>query len=356
MTRHVESESTRNDALSIGVLTRLMSVQSTTARPELSLYRVRGMAEAYQLASIAFDIRRDRQLVVMSPPRHGWYIDPVDVALTVGDHADVAMLEDTQTVFDVAEAITRQLAPFSGVIRILRPDLTEPDGSPHHRGRNPLVKLGDDCGSPAACLQQIERIVADGVRLPRRFTDQPLSIDDIQAAVQEAVRKERDKTKEANTKLAAVKRGLEKANAALAEEEAPVFADPHAQFRRDLHNAWLKATQEGDRPQWWPREWELGEKFLDSIDKQQIVDRRRVIRACVDVITGRHKEIKSRASHKLRSSMAGNSADVIREDGAVAWRCSVNMGPAAARLMWWERPDEVKELWVVASHDDIPTP
>lgn len=353
MTQHLESSVfERSDAMPIGILLRLMSSQTTTMRPEFPLFRVRGLAEAYQLAAIAYDIRRVRQLVVMSPDKHGWQIDPVDVMLTVGDHADVVMLDDRQTTECVAEALTRPLAPFSGYIRILRPGLSEADGGEDGRGRHPGVKPGFQRASPQHTLDVVRRKVNEGLRVAHALPARPLTNDDLKAAVEAAVSAERAKAAEATTKLATLKREL-RSQQERPEDERPVFADPHAQFRYDLHRAWLKATEEGDRPNWPLREWELGPVFLDSIDEQQIVDRAQVIRACVDVITGRHKEINSRASHKLRMREGGNSPAVVRdEDGAAGWRCSVNSGPAAARLMWWELGDFV-ELSVVATHDDI---
>lgn len=350
--QHVMQLPTRNDALAIGVLMRLMSSATTTQAPELPLYRVRGAAEAYELAAVAYDTRRTRQLVLMSPHRSGWLLDPVDVAIAVGDHADVVMIDDSRTAYDVDAAITKSFAVFGGGVRVLRPGMTEADERRHR-----LVKIRDAEGNegldPDAALEGIERIVAEGLREPRRVFAEHATQGEIRAAVKQAVAEEQARNRELTSKLATSRRALEKLQAELDAEERPVYADPHAQFRYDLHRYWLKATEEGDRPEWPLREWELGVLFLDSIAEQQIVDRPRVMRAVVDVITGRHKEINSRASRNMRTSISGNAPAVTREDGAVAWRCSINLGPAAARLMWWEgRPDGVVELSRVATHDD----
>jgi hypothetical protein len=338
-----------SDALPIGVLMRLMSSQTSTVPPELPLYRVQGLAEAYQLAAVGYDARRKRQLVLMSPPKGRWLLNPVDVATAVGADADVVMIDDAQTVFFVAEAITKSFAAFSGNVRVLRPNMTETDQRRHRS-----VWVVDTADGGVNALASIQRIVAEGVREQRCVPGAPDNDDAVREAVDKAVAAERKKTKEVTTRLTLANRLVEKLKRELTEERT-LFADPHAQYRYDLHSYWLRATEEGDRPQWPLREWELGLLFLDSIAEQQIVSWSRVMRACVDVITGRHKEINSRASHRLRSNNeAGSSSDpVIREDGAVAWRCSINLGPAAARLMWWERPDGVVELSLVASHDDV---
>lgn len=351
MTQQMESEGdiSRNDALSIGVLMRLMSSQTSTAPPALPLYRVRDVAEAYQLAAIAYDTRRIRQLVVMSPGRHGWQLDPVEVMLHVGDDADVVILDNSKTIRDVAEALTRELTPFSGDVRILRPGLSEPNGTPEH-GVNPIVRPGRD-GSPKDALALIGRKVQDGKNLHRAIPG-TLSEEDVAAAVDAAVRAERARTADAASELASLRRTV-RAQRQQDGEERRVYADPHAQFRYELHRAWLMATEEGDRQKWRLREWELGETFLDSIEEQQIVERPQVIRACVDVITGRYREINSRASHRLRSSTGGNAPAVEGKDGEAAWRCSVNTGPAAARLMWWECPGDLVKLSVVRTHDDL---
>jgi hypothetical protein len=165
----------------------------------------------------------------------------------------------------------------------------------------------------------------------------------------------RAKLTQITKQLRAETRARVKAEEALKNARRPVFADPVVQFAHDLWLAWLKNTEEGDRKKWPLRRWDLSEQFLDSIAAQQIVDYDRAVKACVDVVTGRHAEINSRQPHRLRASggKAGSDYRVRPEDGAAAWRCWINQGPSAARLMWWERCDDVVELSLVCIHDDV---
>lgn len=341
--------STLSDSLPIAVLIQLLTPASPSSQPPLPLFRVRNSGEAYQFASACFDSRRSRQLVVMTKPTgRGWIVDPRSVAQAVGVDADVVMIDDGNTLTAVNDALTKKLGVYSGRVRVLRPGLTLDD----EEDRHPLILVGEQTAEDT--LIEIELYVEDGTRLRREAHP----ADRFEAAVAEAVRhavadterRERARTAEETARATTLKRALLKAEAALAEEQRPLFADPHAQFRYELHHAWLHATEEGDRQSWPLREWELGPEFLASIDAQQIVDRARVIRACVDVITGRHAEINSRASHQFRPA-GGNARR--RDDGSIAWRCSINMGPSAARLMWWERADGIVEPSLVAAHDDF---
>lgn len=74
---------------------------------------------------------------------------------------------------------------------------------------------------------------------------------------------------------------------------------------------------------------------------------------CVDVLTGRAARTAGHAAHPLRAGTEGASSPVIREDGAMAWRCAIQRNsPAAARLTWWELTIGVVELSRVGHHDD----
>lgn len=329
------------DVMPVAVLTQLLSAPGS--RDGAGIYRVRSAPEVFALASACADSRRGRQLVIMASRRSlDWPVHPSRLASAVGADADVALLDTPSSVTAFADTL-----PFGvpeGKVRILRTGLAPSDSQDRH----PLIQATRD----SEILAEAELYVEEGQRLREDVeTTRHQNIDrEIAAAVANAVRPERQKISDMTAKITDLKRALANAQAALDEEQRPVFADPHAQFRFELHHAWLQATEEGDRNTWPLREWELGPDFLASIDAQQIVDRARVIRACVDVITGRHAEINSRASHKFKPAGA---KDRVRDDGAMAWRCAVNVGPSAARLMWWERADGVVELSLVAAHDDF---
>jgi hypothetical protein len=72
------------------------------------------------------------------------------------------------------------------------------------------------------------------------------------------------------------------------------------------------------------------------------------------VASGRAHEIPSLELHQLRASVGGGAPQRTRQDGAKAWRCSLQAGtPAARRLHFWLLPDGRVELAKVAYHDDF---
>lgn len=76
---------------------------------------------------------------------------------------------------------------------------------------------------------------------------------------------------------------------------------------------------------------------------------------CVDVLTGRAETLASRELHPLRVGEAGGTEQRVRaEDGAKAWRVSLQINtPSARRLHFWRLPDGGVELSRVGVHDDL---
>lgn len=337
---------TLSDALSVSVLLRLMSATASTAAPDLPLYRVSGVMDAVLLGAAAYDSRRARQIVVVARHRQrGYPLDPARMALELR-HAgvDVVFLADAGiTAEAVSEALTRRLAVPAGGVRVLRPDMAEDDTAARH----PLL-CHNDVPDADQLHAEILKAVNSASNQPRRALA-PVKHMPVGKTGADP------ETKRLRLQVQELRKDLRAMEDRLAAQSRPVFADGYAQFRHDLYRAWLAATEEGDRSEWPLREFALGPEFLASITEQQIVDRDRVIRACVDVITGRHAKIPGRVSHRLRiNGESGNSSPVRRrDDGSIAWRCAVQtVGASAARLMWWERTDNVVELAAVRPHDD----
>ena len=86
----------------------------------------------------------------------------------------------------------------------------------------------------------------------------------------------------------------------------------------------------------------------------QGISRGKIVDACAHVASGRAAEIPGLELHPLRESEAGGAPQRTRDDGAKAWRCSLQAGsPAARRLHYWQLPDGRVELANVVYHEDF---
>lgn len=305
-----------------------------------TLYEAVGEVDAYVLASMIFDSRRDRPLVVLTVGRaQRTAPDARAIAARAHPHAWVVVARNPEVVRALCAAIPSWLDVYDGQARVFMPAA---DISDDHR-RHPLVRA--DWHRPEAMAQHIVKLVH---RAHARRDDDP------------ARRLAREEAAHAETRAALSKARQDLAAAAKTEDTAAiatVFSDPAAQFDHELYLTWLTCTPECDRDQWALRPYTLGPEFLDSLHTMREHPRPHILRACVDVVTGRYAEINSRnAKHagqgKASQGVVGRT--VRPADRAVAWRCAVaNNTPNAPRLLWWEVPGGDPELGRVAAHDDF---
>jgi hypothetical protein len=136
--------------------------------------------------------------------------------------------------------------------------------------------------------------------------------------------------------------------------ELPVFADPEDGFRYLVLTQWairFPGSQQKDRPL---KEFLLGEKFLESLESIQGISREKVADVVVEIATGIASELTGREVHRLRESAAGDARHVTREDGAVCWRASLQVGTSSARrIHYWLQPGGSIEFSRVTIHDDF---
>jgi hypothetical protein len=131
-----------------------------------------------------------------------------------------------------------------------------------------------------------------------------------------------------------------------------VYADPEHQFRYEVEQLWLWTAPEPERLPLIG--YSVGPDWMASLDHTELVDRRKIVEVVIDVLTGRAPTSPARSVHAVRTHQAGSSPQRVREDQAVALRCSIkNNTASAARLMWWRLPDGSIELGRVAAHDDM---
>lgn len=107
--------------------------------------------------------------------------------------------------------------------------------------------------------------------------------------------------------------------------------------------------------QQWKKDWQksggirmpfrLGSHFIESIieaglDTNEIV-LKRVVMLATAVIAGQAKNIESAKLHPLRTNLAGNSPQRVREkDQASAWRLDITKHGAGWRLHYWHIPGQ----------------
>jgi hypothetical protein len=139
-----------------------------------------------------------------------------------------------------------------------------------------------------------------------------------------------------------------------------LFEDPRAQLRYEVRHAYLMTVPISQREQWpLPPEYELFDTFMNDIESQaQAVSRQQIVAAVLDVVSGRMNDVNSRRPRPLREGGGDDGRAIItRSDGAMAWRANVSAGtPAARRIMWWRRTDNVIQLARLSTHDEFEMP
>jgi hypothetical protein len=325
------------DHAPVAALIPLMSTGFDRPLPDTPvLYTAEGELDAVALSSVVFDARRARPLLVVT--RNGGNRPPLDlthVATALWPTADVVDVR----VHEVAQAfcamVPTWLAAYGGQVRLYLPGTDVADDGKQH----PLIPR-----EQGSYEKKILSTVTGRARSHRR-ADPARKLADTVAA--------HDRTK---ADLARAREEISRLkDAAVDADDDAVFSDPEVQFEHELHLAWLRTTPEPDRDEWGLRNYTLGPDFLDSLNDIEVA-RHRLLRACVDVITGRYPHIVGREAKRFRGIIRGNSKgkpNLVRPDGAAAWRCSIQMSGIAARLMWWECPNGDPELSRIADHNDF---
>ncbi|WP_434740392.1 hypothetical protein [Micromonospora sp. SH-82] len=136
-----------------------------------------------------------------------------------------------------------------------------------------------------------------------------------------------------------------------ASADGPLFLDPQEQFRHEVLVEWAQRIPAADKAARPLAPYEVGSRFLDSIEKVGGVSRAKVVAVVVEVLTGQAQNLDGRDLHRLRTGSAG-SPYVRRDDDAICWRVALQRESAAARrLHYWQIGDRY-ELSRVVLHDD----
>ncbi len=131
------------------------------------------------------------------------------------------------------------------------------------------------------------------------------------------------------------------------------FVDPEDQFRHEVYMAWVRRIPKAGKAERPLPDYDVGPRFLASLEEVDGIERSKVVDVVVDVLTGLAEQLPGRELHQLRQGSGGGDPPVTREDGATCWRVALQRNtPAARRLHFWRRPGRAVELSRVVTHDD----
>ena len=159
---------------------------------------------------------------------------------------------------------------------------------------------------------------------------------------------------EAKDRLRREARAHNRAIETLERQLAGLGASDEDRFVAEVRAAWERMTTPADRERFPWTTPAVGPDLLESLRTVQGISRGKIVDACAHVASGRAAEIPGLELHPLRESEAGGAPQRTRDDGAKAWRCSLQAGsPAARRLHYWQLPDGRVELANVVYHEDF---
>lgn len=128
--------------------------------------------------------------------------------------------------------------------------------------------------------------------------------------------------------------------------------DAARQLAGEIEAAYRRTTTPHDRRRHRWQEPLIGPDLLNSIENVQGIGRSRIIEVCAHVACGRAPEVAGLDPRPLLRTKGASQLE--RDDGARAWRCSLQVGtPSARRLHYWLLPGGQVELAKVVYHDDF---
>lgn len=196
-----------------------------------------------------------------------------------------------------------------------------------------------------------ERDAAD--RAAAAFTARSRELEERNAWLERKVRHQRTVLRQEKLRDRRASPTRQDREVATTEESRAAFDDPVRQFRHEVYLAWADLIPAGEKGEHPLPPYSLGPDFLRSLDVVHGVDRTKVVRVVVEVLTGLAERLDGRDLHVLRSGAGAGAAPVMRTDGATGWRVALQREtPAARRLHFWRGVDTV-ELARVVTHDDM---
>lgn len=119
----------------------------------------------------------------------------------------------------------------------------------------------------------------------------------------------------------------------------------------------LARSTEDQRREQPPLPFRLGRQFVSRLRDLEGIAEAKVVDFCADVLLQVAARKPGRDVMPLGDSAAATAPRVRAEDGAKAWRCSLqSKSETARRLHWWQLPDGGIEFASIARHDDFSIP
>ncbi|WP_137843033.1 hypothetical protein [Microbacterium sp. 2FI] len=132
------------------------------------------------------------------------------------------------------------------------------------------------------------------------------------------------------------------------------WVDDEQWVRHEVYLAWVERVEPGERERWAIGEYDVGPEFVASLASLTIGHFDKAMKAVVDAVTGRIRDVPSRGVHALRSGDGAGDPDLVRSDGAKCYRAYIEQNAAAARrLHYWALAGGAVELSRVVTHDDV---
>lgn len=249
-----------------------------------------------------------------------------------------------------------QPKPNPGILDRNRPRPNPPPPAPPVQP----VQAVQPAESTKALLLKIDGLTAEvsGLKREQEFLrNQLVASSDERETLRYLLRQAERRANRAENDLKSTKSRLRKAGnakAATACVEGPQFADHEQGFRYLVLKQWATRTlpsEQRDRPL---PNFIIGPRFLDSLACLEGIKEEKVADVVFEIVTGLAPQIPSREVHHLRTGPGGDDPVRIREDGAVAWRASLQVKtPSARRIHYWIMPNGDIELGRVTTHDDF---
>ncbi|GLF98066.1 hypothetical protein [Streptomyces yaizuensis] len=310
------------------------------------------------LVAEIFDPSRILPLIlVTTSQRHGDkpLVNLTELSERLLGRADVALLADQSASWALDAAIPEKWRTYGGYVRIFLADASEGDPAERH----PLIYV-----SPERSSDALRHIVGRVHSVTSVWTVQPRTGPLLALPVGEENQQLLAKLDDAKRKLAAARRekrelqgrvrALRLANDGVSPLlPPPVYADPDRQNRYEIEQVWLWRYSEAERDNWPLKPHRFGPDWHESLPDAPAAQRRDIIDIVTDVLTGRAAEVLGRQVRPHKTHAAGGAPQLVRSDGATAWRCNIKTNsPAAPRMTWWKLTDGTIELGRVSLHDD----
>lgn len=214
-------------------------------------------------------------------------------------------------------------------------------------------------GTTRSLLLKIDGLnaqVADLRRQAEQLRDQLLAGSDEREQLRYLLDQAQRNANRAENELRTTRARLRKAGAksSYAVGPTPQFADREQGFRYLVLTRWATRTapsEQEDRPL---ADYLLAPGFLDSVDLLEGIKTEKIADVVFEIVTGLAPQLQGREVHHLRTGPGGDDPVRQREDGAIAWRASLQVNtPSARRIHYWVLPNGTVELARVATHDDF---